>query len=203
MSTSQKRVCLPLKKKIEVIQEAKRRPKVSVRELAEQFVCGKTQIARILKNKEALMSEVESNRSLNTRKRSHSSKFSNKHSWYNKHKHFQHKHSWYTLACSRNIHPGGPQLIEKARQIAEQLGVANFKGTNGWIEKWKKRYNIKQMNVCVESGDVQGETVSSWMERLPEILRGYAKEDIYNIDETGSFWRALPDRGFGEKGIAV
>ena len=56
------------------------------------------------------------------------------------------------------------------------------------------------MNVCEDSGDVQGETVSSWMERHPEILRGYAKEDIYNLDETGSFWRALPDRGFGEKG---
>ena len=55
------------------------------------------------------------------------------------------------------------------------------------------------MNFCGESGDVQGETVSSWMERLPEILRGYAKEDIYNLDETGSFWRALPDRGFGKK----
>ena len=24
--------------------------------------------------------------------------------------------------------------------------------------------------------------------------------DIYNLDETGCFWRALPDKGFGEKG---
>ena len=56
------------------------------------------------------------------------------------------------------------------------------------------------MNVCGESGDVQGETVSSWMERLPEILQGDAKENIYNLDETGSSWRALPDHGFGEKG---
>ena len=182
MSTSQKRVCLPLKKKIEVIQEAKRRPKVSVRELAEQFECGKTHIAKILKNKEAPMGEFESNRSLSTRNRSHSSKFSNINTAL---------YSWYTLACSRNIHPGGPQLIEKARQIAKQLGVENFKGTHEWIEKWKKRYNIKQPNVCGESGDVQGETVSSWMERLPEILRWYAKDDIYNLDETGSFWRAL------------
>ena len=45
------------------------------------------------------------------------------------------------------------------------------------------------MNVCGEFGDVQGEIVS-WMERLPEILRGYAKEDIYNLNETGSFRRA-------------
>ena len=53
---------------------------------------------------------------------------------------------------------------------------------------------------CGESGDVQEETVVSWKERLPELLRGYKKEDIYNLDETGCFWRALPDRGFGEKG---
>ena len=74
------------------------------------------------------MSQFESNRSLSTRKPSHSSKFSNINTAL---------YSWYTLTCSRNIHPGGPQLIEKARQIAEQLGVENVKGTNGWIEKWK------------------------------------------------------------------
>jgi hypothetical protein len=33
--SSAKRVCLPLKKKIEVLQEVKRRPKVTVRELAQ------------------------------------------------------------------------------------------------------------------------------------------------------------------------
>ena len=34
-SSSAKRVCRPLKKKIEVLQEVKRRPKVTVRELAQ------------------------------------------------------------------------------------------------------------------------------------------------------------------------
>ena len=90
--------------------------------------------------------------------------------------------------------------MEKAREIAEQLGKPDFKGTNGWLEKWKRRYNIKQVTVCGESGDVRGETVESWKEQLPEILEGYKKEDIYNLDETGCFWRALPDKGFGEKG---
>ena len=123
-----------------------------MRELTELFECGKTQIAKILTNKEALVGEFESNRSLSTRKRSHSSKFSNINTAL---------YSWYTLACSRNIHPGGPQLIEKARQIAKQLGVENFKVPHGWIKKCKQRYNIKQMNVFGESGDVQGETVSS------------------------------------------
>ena len=80
------------------------------------------------------------------------------------------------------------------------MGKPDFKGTNGWLEKWKKRHNIRKVAVCGESGDVRGNTVDSWKERLPEILNDYEKEDIYNIDETGCFWRAIPDQGFGEKG---
>ena len=40
----------------------------------------------------------------------------------------------------------------------------------------------------------------SWKEWLPEILKGYKKEDIYNLDETGCFWRVLPDSQSGERG---
>ena len=46
---------------------------------------------------------------------------------------------------------------------------------------------------------MQGETVQSWKERLPEIVQGYEKENVWNMDETGIFWRALSDRGFGQK----
>lgn len=103
------------------------------------------------------------------------------------------------LACSKNVYPGGPELTKKAKEIAEKLGKPDFKGSQGWLDKWKKRYNVKQLKICGESGDVRGETVESWKERLPEIVQGYEKEDVWNMDETGIFWRALPDRGFGQK----
>ncbi len=47
-----------------------------------------------------------------------------------------------------------------------------------------------------ESGDVEGVTIDSWKERLPELVEGYSTDDIWNMDETGLFWRALPDKGF-------
>ena len=50
-----------------------------------------------------------------------------------------------------------------------------------------------------EAGDVRGETVDSWKERLPELLQGYSSCDIWNLDETACFWKALPDHGFGKK----
>ena len=54
------------------------------------------------------------------------------------------------------------------------------------------------MSIVGESGDVSGETVESWKERLPVILAGYKEEDIWNLDETGCVWKALPDHGFGQ-----
>ena len=54
------------------------------------------------------------------------------------------------------------------------------------------------MKVSGESGDVSGATVDTWKERLPNILQGYSAEDIWNLDETGCFWRALPDKGFNQ-----
>lgn len=101
-------------------------------------------------------------------------------------------YEWYLLAVSKNIYPDGTQLILKAKEIANRIDVHKLKGSNGWLEKWKLRYNIRQMTICRECGDVSGDTVTSWKERLPEILSGYSKADIWNLDETGYFWKALP-----------
>ena len=47
---------------------------------------------------------------------------------------------------------------------------------------------------------MSGKTVESWKERLHEIVEGYKAEDIWNMDETGCFWKALPDKGLAQKG---
>ena len=57
------------------------------------------------------------------------------------------------------------------------------------------------MKINGESGDVSGETVDSWKELLPELVRGYSAENIWNLDEIECFWRALPEHGFGKKGF--
>ena len=192
-SAMKKRNYLSLKKKVEVITYVDTNPRTSHRALGELFGCGRTQIAHILKNKQSLLSQHQSNasgsRSLTSTTRT--SEFSEVN---------KALYEWYTLACSKNIYPGGPQLMEKGKQIAETLGKPNFKGSRGWLEKWKNKHNVKQFTICGESGDVRGETVDSWKERLPEILRGYSLCNIWNMDETGVFWRALPARGFGQKG---
>ena len=193
-STGGKRHYLTLKEKVEVIKTAEKDRSMNQRTLAEKFECGKTQIAQILKKNESIMSLYKSNQcGSSMKKMSRTSMFEDVN---------KALFEWYVLACSKNIYPGGPQLLEKAKEIAEKLGKSDFKGSNGWFSKWKARYNIKKFKVCGESGDVRGEMVESWMERLPEIVRGYRIEDIWNMDETGVFWRALPESGFEQRGKA-
>ena len=55
---------------------------------------------------------------------------------------------------------------------------------------------MKKLAVCGGYGDVWGDTVESWKERLPERVQGCSKENIWNVDETGCFFKALPEKGF-------
>ena len=153
MASKKKRKYLPLKKKVEVIRALEEDCGLSHRVLVEKFECGQTQVAQIVKNKESIMSLFRANASGS---RIHSAKVSRACEFEEVNKALD---KWYLLVCSRNIYPGGPQLIEKAKLIAEQLGKQNFKGSNGWLGKWKARHNIKNFKICREAADLQGVTV--------------------------------------------
>ena len=69
-------------------------------------------------------------------------------------------------ARQSNIPVDGPMLREEARLIAENLGETSFKGTDGWLAKWKQRHNVAQMSVAGEEGDVSQKTLEGWRERV-------------------------------------
>ena len=187
-----KRNELSLKKKVELIKKADENPTFGVRKLADLFECGKPQVSGILKDKAKYLNLYESNASSKlVRKRDRTAQYGGIN---------EALYDWYLLAVSKNIFPDGSQLVLKAKEIADRIGEHEFKGSNKWLEKWKLRYNnIRQMTISGESGDVSGDMITSWKERLPEILSGYSKADIWNLDETGCFWKALPTKGFCEK----
>ena len=35
------------------------------------------------------------------------------------------------------------------------------------------------------------ETITSWMERINELIKGYSLENVWNMDESGCFFKAL------------
>ena len=64
MATQKKsRVYLYLEKKVEIIKHTQSNPGLSLRSLEIIFGCGKTQIGKILKNKESILASYQSNAS--------------------------------------------------------------------------------------------------------------------------------------------
>lgn len=167
----------------------------SFRALGEMFQCGKTQIAYILKKKDSILAQFESKDVSPTSRRSRSCE---PYAELNKA-----LYEWYIHTCAVDVCPGGPRITEKALEIAAQMGKTEFKGSNGWLEKWKKRYNIKQISLRTnQAGDLHGLTVDIWNERLPKLLHGYRSEDVWNLDEMSLLWSALPDKRLAQIGVS-
>jgi hypothetical protein len=51
-----------------------------------------------------------------------------------------------------------------------------------------------------ESSSVDLPTVANWLPSLRDVLSSYEPREIYNADETGIFWRMMPDKTLAFKG---
>ena len=68
------------------------------------------------------------------------------------------------------------------------------------MESFRKRHQIVFNELCGESSNVNSETIEEWVAKLPSIIQGYGPENIANGDETGLFFRALPNKSLCLKG---
>ena len=185
-----KRQELNLKTRFEVITFCETNPQVGNRKVAEKFQCGKTQIQNILLKKKEIIKEFEANVSSKTKRCRGANSDEVEKTLFD----------WFLKVRSKNIPVTGPMLQEKARQIAEALGLSqeDFKASNGWLNRFKNINGIKAKCISGERSDVSEDTVDSWRERLPYILQGWVPENIWNMDETAQFFRALPSKSIAD-----
>ena len=100
-------------------------------------------------------------------------------------------------------------LKEEAMNIKDLLNnpdLNDFKASEGWLDIWKLSYSIREKQISgnvSEFFDVSEVTGGSWMERLTELCKGYQLKDIWNMDESGCFFKALPSKGLAQKGKNV
>lgn len=85
------------------------------------------------------------------------------------------------------------KMFKEKERYSNEL---EFVATNGWYDRFRKRYGLRMMAVSGEkaSGDV--EAFASFKENLLQIIltNGYEKHKIYNADESGLFFKMLPSR---------
>ena len=112
-------------------------------------------------------------------------------------------YKWFKKCEASGIYISGPLLKEEAMNIKDLLKnpeLNDFKASEGWLEKWKLSYGIREKQISGESLDVSEVTDGSWIECVRELCKGYHLKDIWNMDESGCFFKALPSKGLAHKG---
>ncbi len=139
--------------------------------------------SRLLKKTDLILKEVENNRSLSKARIVKQSDV-NVILW-----------KWFATTHARGYPISGPILQGKAKQIASELGVegGDFSTSEGWLQKWKQRNNVRSYKIRGEFGNVDLERAKQWKLSLKTLLIGYDMKNVFNMDETGFFFRALPN----------
>jgi hypothetical protein len=87
---------------------------------------------------------------------------------------------WFEGMHSAKLPINGVLLKEKAIRVATRLRIENFKGSNGWLDRFKKRHGLEYRSVCGESASVDEGTVDYWKSvTLVRYLEGYKPNDIF------------------------
>ncbi|KAI8502235.1 hypothetical protein Bbelb_198230 [Branchiostoma belcheri] len=181
---------LTLGEKVDVIRRYEKGG-TSARNLAKDFGVGKTQIQNILKRKIEYLEDYDNNAPSSKKRNSKptGNEEINKLCW-----------EFFCDTTSRLVPCSGPLLQEQALKFAEQLGVTTFKASNGWLESFRKRHNIGQSTMVGESGGVDSGVVDDWKKKLADITAGYAPENVFNMDESGLFYRTTTNKTLYVKG---
>ena len=104
------------------------------------------------------------------------------------------------IRCMETNHAGLSDnvILEKARAIAERTKVS-LKACPHWIQNFKHRHRINVQTLHGEAASADEVSVHIARAMLPELLKGVDPHDIYNMDETGLNYRALPKRTLGSQ----
>lgn len=81
-------------------------------------------------------------------------------------------------------------IIKKARQLGRGLSIDDgFSYSHGWLERFKKRKGLKSRKFKGEARSANTAVVEDGRAALQELLSHYDPQDVYNMDETGLFYR--------------
>lgn len=72
---------------------------------------------------------------------------------------------------------------------------SGFCASKGWLEKFQKRYGLKSGSFCEKADSVDEDSAEHYVSHtFSQLIRegGYHLEQVFNMAETGLFWKRLP-----------
>lgn len=161
-----KRKDLTLKEKIDVLEYATAN-KCTQLELSKKFQISQAQVSKLLKNKEKILNAIKRNANPNLKRQRSGKEAAIEDALLR----------WFYEVQALNAPINGIILSQKAEDIARELNISNFKVTNGWLCRWKKRNQISFKRNHVEIYDAAVDMMDKSLDNVspysPHIIQNY------------------------------
>ena len=85
----------------------------------------------------------------------------------------------------------------KARDFADQLKLPEDQRpsfSDGWLQKFLDRHGLRTVVMSGESGSADVAAINTALPELRAVIKEYAPQNVFNMDETGLFYCLAPDR---------
>lgn len=182
-----KLITLSVQQKIAVLDHLKKKTKTKT-QLVKEYGCSICTINRILKNEDKIRQMSLKNVKIKRQRNGLHTDVENA------------LKKWFIQVRDQNALVSGQILMNKAKELAVKLKI-DFEPTKGWLYRWQKRENIKFTKIHGESNDADHEAAENFTQNiLPSMIENYEPEDIFNADESGLFYKALPSGTLAYKG---
>ena len=104
-------------------------------------------------------------------------------------------YDWFVQALAAGKPVSGYLITAQASALHKQMTGDDFEPSTGWLNRWKQRHGV---NLVKQSGESKSADVTAATEFQPKLQvimdeRGLCKEQVYNCDETGLFYKSVPN----------
>ncbi|CAG4987678.1 unnamed protein product [Parnassius apollo] len=106
---------------------------------------------------------------------------------------------WFLQRRSKHTPISGEILKTKAIEFYKKITHKDdFRASDGWLDKFKKRFGIRLLTVSGEKLSSDESAVQPFIQHFKNKVEelGLLPDQIYNADESGLFWRLLPNKTF-------
>lgn len=182
-----KRRDLTVAEKLKILREYDELPKVSQRSAAIQLKVSQPLLCKLLKSRNEIECISASNGNVD-RKRKRTGKDEEVE---------EALKEWFLKVRKKDASIDGPLFREQAEKLARKMGKTDFVATSGWFQRWKERENLTFGKVHGEQADADKSGAEAWFKNeWPPLCEKYAPSSIFNADETGLYFRALPENTY-------
>ncbi|XP_064109049.1 tigger transposable element-derived protein 1-like [Macrobrachium nipponense] len=85
---------------------------------------------------------------------------------------------------------------EEEPKAGPSSALQEFQASKGWFQRFMQRFQLKHVSLHGEAASADVDAAQNYPETFKKLIsdKGYCPQQVFNMDETGLFWKRMPSR---------